>query len=81
MVRYAGRARQQTRGNCGQNLNMSGCAMGVGRSYHVLGDISRRVKAGMGVCGSEFNGDKKPCRNKQPSSAQATRPVGSPVLP
>ena len=81
MVRYVGRARQLTRGNCNQNLNMSGCAMGVGRSYHVLGDISRRVKAGMGVCGSESNGNKKPCKNKQSNTAQATRPVGSRVLP
>tara|TARA_B100001057_G_C22853223_1_gene951810 strand:- start:3292 stop:3528 length:237 start_codon:yes stop_codon:yes gene_type:complete len=75
MVRYVGRARQLTRGNCNQNLNMSGCAMGVGRSYHVLGDISRRVQAGMGVCTSSKN--PWPCRAKQSNTAQATRPIGS----
>ncbi len=79
MVRYTGRARQLTRGNCGQNLNMSGCAMGVGRSYHVLGDISRRVTAGMGVCNATKT--NKPCRDKPSHTAQATRPIGSLVLP
>ena len=43
MVRYTGRARQLTRGNAGQNQKMSGSAGGVGRSYIVLGNISKRV--------------------------------------
>lgn len=81
MVRYVGRARQLTRGNCNQNLNMSGSGSSVGRSYHVLGDISRKVKAGMGVCGSANNANKKPCRAAASKTAQATRPVGSLVLP
>ena len=50
MVRYTGRARQRTRGNAGQNQKMSGSAGGVGRSYLVLGKISKRVTSNLTVC-------------------------------
>ena len=50
MVRYTGRARQLTRGNAGQNQKMSGSAGGVGRSYLVLGNISKRVTPNLTIC-------------------------------
>jgi len=96
MVRYIGRARQRTRGNAGQNQKMSGSAGGVGRSYLVLGKISKRVTSNLTVCKTS---DGKRCTKASDCSdkaktgsccggcvlapsvtAQSARGVGSPVV-
>ena len=61
MVRYTGRARQRTRGNAGQNQKMSGSAGGVGRSYIVLGNISKRVTSNLKVCTTGTGTNKTRC--------------------
>ena len=68
MVRYTGRARQRTRGNAGQNQKMSGSAGGVGRSYLVLGKISKRVTPNLTVCKTS---DKKRCTKASDCSDKA----------
>ena len=68
------------RGNAGQNQKMSGSAGGVGRSYLVLGRISKRVTPNLTICKTS-TGKRCTKASECPDEAKTGSCCGGCVLP